>query len=223
MALNTLPTGAFADSSITTDKIANDAVGNTKLDLSANYAFTGTVTGVASGLTKITSHTITAVNEFNITNIFSSTYDNYRIIASGIGVLSTNGEATFRLIDSGGSNVTTNYVNSSTGYAGSASGAQRSGGFWRFHVTESQYANTNSSQAPMISMDIFNPFNASPTKFAGITHYRNAGNSAWITEALAGHNTNNTSCTGLNFVPDNSQTFGNGAGYTKIAVYGYQA
>ena len=213
MALNTLPAGAFADDAISSDKI----------NLANTFAFTGTVTGVPSGLTKISSHTITAVNEFNITSIFSSTYDNYRIIASGIGVLSTNGEATFRLIDSGGSNVTTNYVNSATGYAGSASGAQRSGGFWRFHVTESMYANTNSSQAPMISMDIFNPFNASPTKFAGVTHYRNAGNSAWITETLAGHNENNTSCTGLNFVPDSGQTFGNGAGYTKIVVYGYEA
>jgi hypothetical protein len=85
------------------------------------------------------------------------------------------------------------------------------------------YANTNATQAPMISMDIFNPFNSSPTKFAGVTHYRNAGNSAWITEACAGHNENNTSCTGLNFVPDSGQTFGNGSGYTKIAVYGYQA
>jgi|TARA_R100000458_G_C8202889_1_gene192859 hypothetical protein len=213
----------MALSTIGTNSIADDAVGNTKLDLTANYAFTGTITGVPSGLTKITSHTIQAVNEFNITSIFSSTYDNYRIIASGIGVLSTNGEATFRLIDSSGSNVTSNYVNSAIGYAGGAGGAQRSGGFWRFHVHSSMYANTNATQAPMISMDIFNPFNSSPTKFAGVTHYRNAGNSAWITEACAGHNENNTSCTGLNFVPDSGQTFGNGSGYTKIAVYGYQA
>jgi hypothetical protein len=192
------------------------------INLADTFAFTGTVSGAGGGLVKVSSHTITATSEFNITSIFSSTYENYRIIASGIGLLSTNGEATFRLIDSGGSNVTTNYTNTSVGYTGSAGGTQSSGGFWRFHVTESQYANSNASQAPMISMDIFNPFNASPTKFAGITHYRNAGNSAWITEALAGHNTNNTSCTGLNFVSDDSQNFGNGSGYTKIAVYGYE-
>jgi len=212
MALNTLPAGAFADDAISSDKI----------NLANTFAFTGTVTGVPSGLTKIASHTITAVNEFNITNIFSATYENYRIIASGIGLLSTSGEQTFRLIDSGGSNVTTNYTNSSVGYTGSAGGAQRAGGFWRFHVTQSIYASSNAAEAPMVSMDIFNPFNASDTKFVGITHYRNSGNSAWITETLGGHNTNDTSCTGLNFVPDSSQTYANGAGFTKIAVYGYE-
>ena len=35
----------IADGTIATANIADDAVGNTKLDLSANYAFTGTVTG----------------------------------------------------------------------------------------------------------------------------------------------------------------------------------
>ena len=35
MALNTLPKGGIAD----------DAVDNTKLDLTSNYAFTGTITG----------------------------------------------------------------------------------------------------------------------------------------------------------------------------------
>jgi hypothetical protein len=42
MALTTLPTAALAD----------DAVDNTKLDLAANYAFTGTVTGALANWTE---------------------------------------------------------------------------------------------------------------------------------------------------------------------------
>tara|TARA_R100001509_G_scaffold141479_1_gene96564 strand:+ start:1303 stop:1899 length:597 start_codon:yes stop_codon:yes gene_type:complete len=40
MAVTTIPTAGIAD----------DAVGNTKLDLSENYAFTGTVTGIPTGV-----------------------------------------------------------------------------------------------------------------------------------------------------------------------------
>ncbi len=44
-----LTSADIQDGQITTAKIADDAVGNTKLDLTANYAFTGTVTGTVSG------------------------------------------------------------------------------------------------------------------------------------------------------------------------------
>jgi len=40
------------DGIVTTAKIANDAVDNTKLDLTDNYAFTGTVTGAGGGITE---------------------------------------------------------------------------------------------------------------------------------------------------------------------------
>ena len=41
-----ITTAKIADTAVSTAKIADDAVGNTKLDLSANYTFTGTITGV---------------------------------------------------------------------------------------------------------------------------------------------------------------------------------
>ena len=40
-----ISTAKIADTAVSTAKIADDAVGNTKLDLTANYDFTGTVTG----------------------------------------------------------------------------------------------------------------------------------------------------------------------------------
>ena len=82
MAVTTIPKAGIAD----------DAVDNTKLDLTANYAFTGTITGVPSGLTKITSYTIpSSTSEFNLNGIFTTTYDHYMILASGLGVTSSGG------------------------------------------------------------------------------------------------------------------------------------
>ena len=51
----------MALSTIGTNSIADDAVGNTKLDLTANYAFTGTVSGAAEdNLVKLASTTISS-------------------------------------------------------------------------------------------------------------------------------------------------------------------
>ena len=77
---------------IPTNGIADDAVGNTKLDLTANYDFTGTITGVASGLNKISSYSIPANTvEFNINGIFTAEYENYLVMCSALGVQNTNG------------------------------------------------------------------------------------------------------------------------------------
>ena len=43
-----ISTAKLADSSVSTAKLADDSVGNTKLDLSADFAFTGTVSGAGS-------------------------------------------------------------------------------------------------------------------------------------------------------------------------------
>ena len=50
MTVTTIPTAGIAD----------DAVGNTKLDLTANYAFTGTVSGAFTGVEKITETVLDA-------------------------------------------------------------------------------------------------------------------------------------------------------------------
>ena len=45
-----LTSSDITDGIISTAKIVDDAVGNTKLDLTANYAFTGTITGAGEAL-----------------------------------------------------------------------------------------------------------------------------------------------------------------------------
>tara|TARA_R100001510_G_scaffold19089_1_gene16590 strand:+ start:741 stop:1466 length:726 start_codon:yes stop_codon:yes gene_type:complete len=52
-----LTSSDITDGIISTAKIADDAVGNTKLDLSADYAFSGTVTGTNSDFQKVTAVT----------------------------------------------------------------------------------------------------------------------------------------------------------------------
>ena len=67
----------MALSTIGTNGIADDAVGNTKLDLTANYAFTGTITG-ASQFTLLSTATASNDSTINFNNsLITSTYDHY--------------------------------------------------------------------------------------------------------------------------------------------------
>ena len=213
MALNTLPATAFADDAITADKI----------NLANTFAFTGTVTGVPSGLNKITSYTIpSSTSEFNLNGIFTTTYDHYMILASGLGVTSSGGYWSIRLNQaSDNSHITSNYVNTSLAYGGGTTGAQRSGGSWRLSNATTQYAVTSGEQAPMIQLTVFAPFLSMPTKFSNFSHYRDNSNSAWYTEMNMGHNTENTSVGGLNFVADSGQNAATSE-VSAITVYGIQ-
>ena len=205
---------------IATNGIADDAVGNTKLDLTANYAFTGTITGVPSGLTKITSHTLSSTSEFNLNGIFSADYENYLMVCSGLGVTGSAGYFSIRLKNSGG-NATSNYVASCINWQENAvSGVQRSEGSWRLNLRRASYAATSAEHTPTIQMNIYAPFLAQVTKVNGLSHYRDDNNSQFYTEYMAGHNTNTTSYTDLNFVADNSQNVFTTV--TKLTVYGYQ-
>jgi len=223
MAVTTIPTAGIADTAISTAKIADDAVGNTKLNLASDYAFTGTITGVPSGLNKITSYTIpSSTSEFNLNGIFTTTYDHYMILASGLGVTSSGGYWSIRLNQaSDNSHITSNYVNTSLAYGGGTTGAQRSGGSWRLSNATTQYAVTSGEQAPMIQLTVFAPFLSMPTKFSNFSHYRDSGNSAWYTEMNMGHNTDNTSVGGLNFVADSGQNAATSE-VSAITVYGIQ-
>ena len=213
MAVTTIPKAGITD----------DAVDNTKLDLSSNYAFTGTVTGVPSGLTKITSYPIpSSTSEFNLNGIFTTTYDHYMILASGLGVTSSGGYWSIRLNKaSDNSHITSNYVNTSLAYGGGTTGSQRSEGGWRASNATTNYAVTSGEQAPMLQITVFAPFLSMPTKFTNFSHYRDSGNSAWYTEMNMGHNTDNTSVGGLNFVADSGQNAATSE-VSAITVYGYQ-
>lgn len=78
-----LTSSDITDGIISTAKIADDAVGNTKLNLASDYAFTGTVSGTDMQLL----HTTTVssnVGEVQIDGHFTSAFKNYKIIGSNI-------------------------------------------------------------------------------------------------------------------------------------------
>jgi len=49
MAISKIITDSIADTAVSTAKIADDAIDDTKLDLTDDYAFTGTITGAGGG------------------------------------------------------------------------------------------------------------------------------------------------------------------------------
>jgi len=53
MALSKIGTNSLEDLSVTSGKVANDGIGPNQLNEAANYAFTGTVTGIPVGLQEV--------------------------------------------------------------------------------------------------------------------------------------------------------------------------
>ena len=76
MTVTTIPTAGIAD----------DAVGNTKLDLTENYAFTGTITGTPQGMTFLQGQDASSSSTVTVgsSSLFSSTYKIYMIQGSNI-------------------------------------------------------------------------------------------------------------------------------------------
>jgi len=183
MAVTTIPTAGIAD----------DAVGNTKLNLASDYAFTGTISGTPQGLTLINSTSSTStVEEFSIDNIFTSTYKFYKVYMRV--EYSQNTGFYMRLIQSGGSARTANYYQSeithvvdetsgifsannnvSTFYIGRGSGGNVAGGGNRGH----HYV-----------MDFYDPFGSMPTHmYANAVGYHDS-NGNYYANHISGTNTN---------------------------------
>ena len=110
MAITKIITNSIADTAISTAKIADDAIDDTKLDLTDDYAFTGTITGVSSGVgtvsawvsfnsmntpSIISSGNVSSITDIaqgqydvNFTNAFSNT--NYCTVTGGGGEIRNN-------------------------------------------------------------------------------------------------------------------------------------
>ena len=108
MAVTTIPKAGIAD----------DAVDNTKLDLSANYAFTGTITGTPNDMVKISTTTISsAVATVEFTSLDNSTYPVHVVHMQNVELVSNNKEFCCQ-VGTDSAFVTTNYR--TTGVAGRA-------------------------------------------------------------------------------------------------------
>ena len=112
----------MSKTTVATGGIADDAVGNTKLDLTANYAFTGTISGL--GLNLLSSITISDGDSVaEVPNVLSSTYKTFLMIGTGIEIDTDDNHIRFQVsTDNGSSFVSSSiYDTQGTGYnAGSA-------------------------------------------------------------------------------------------------------
>ncbi len=96
----------MALSTIGTNSIADDAVGNTKLDLTANYTFTGTVSGAGGTYNLISTTDATSASSVSFTNL-SGTGTNIIHVKNLYD--SSDSDFRFRFITSGGEVTDSNY------------------------------------------------------------------------------------------------------------------
>jgi hypothetical protein len=181
-----------------TDKIA-------VYDASAWVYKTGTAAPVAPGIVLVKTQTIgSAVSTVTVSDAFSSTYDNYRIIISG-GVGSADSSISLAL------GATT------TGYYGGC-------GFIRYSDAATVLRSDNNAAAWMraggantntlsLNLDVVQPFNAKPTLVFGT---KVDSSTAGASGAMNGFLNNTTSYTAFTIAVDAGAMTGG-----TIAVYGY--
>ena len=122
-----LTSSDITDGIVSTAKLANDAVDNTKLDLTADYAFSGTITGAgqANDIDHVTTNHITAssVNTCDFTSL-STDYNHFMVKIADFQPSGNNGQLIVRLQTSGSSGFNSGsnaYYNTRTRVYGNAS------------------------------------------------------------------------------------------------------
>jgi hypothetical protein len=165
-------------------------------------------TATASGLTFISKTAFTTSTTININSVFSSTYDNYRIIVFWNTPGGTVGDLTFKLRASG-SDTSANY-NQQRFYANQAStGASRN----PFGTDEWFVGQGATSGIGTMSMDLFRPNLAATTGYT--SQSGNFASNDTGMELTTGTQTDTTQFDGFSLLYSQSNT---GTAY----IYGYQ-
>jgi hypothetical protein len=160
--------------------------------------------GAYPGLRLVKKQTIgTAVSSVQVTNAFSATYDNYRVVISG-GLASGNNYGKFIL-----GSATANYYSAGAGftYAGVATGVAAN------NLADARYTWALTTGWLDLSLEIKNPFLTKNTLF----NFTYTGFSGLASFAGAGYLSDNTSHTSFTISSFGSETLTGGT----IYVYGY--
>jgi hypothetical protein len=196
------------------DTFARLAVGANNTVLTADSS---TATGLkwatpasGSGFTYINSYTFSAVSSHSMNDIFSATYDYYRIVFN-LTTSADNPWALFRLRVGGADNTTSNYSSSFSGSNKSSATQSHD-----FNGTSWVRAVNMASGGTTISMDIQNPF-ATERTLANMTSgaFRTSATTVVLNSTGSGFFNDTTSFTGLTILPDSGTITG------KAKVYGY--
>jgi hypothetical protein len=166
-----------------------------------------TGSNASSGLVLINTTTFSAVSSISVNNVFTSTYDYYKVLINHTG--STTASNTIRLrlagTDNTGANTYKTQENESDGSVNTAT--RRSGDAMLLGAT----SNTADSVCTNV-IDIFNVALASPT---GIQSYNIGSGSNGFMRIIGGYHTVSTAYDGFTFITASGTISG------KLRVYGY--
>jgi len=187
----------------TTTKMAIPYPASTDLvkDGATNMQSLATQVDAKTGLVLISTTTMSAVSSQSVNDVFSTNYDNYRILINGTTI---TGTLTMRLRVSGADSSAASYkmdLYGATLWTNSAYGGYQESGSTNFNVLAE-------SSPASISLDIMNPFNSAKTFLHGETSQNDRGRS-WqgVFDAT-------TSFTGFSLIPGTNIT-------GTVSVYGY--
>jgi hypothetical protein len=161
----------------------------TATSLNDNFTFAAAnPPAVASGLTLINSTTISTAGTTSVNDVFSATYDNYKIFFNQTAS-STAQTLSIRLRVSA-TDATTNYTTQRIGSQGaSAFGGLNEGGTTDFFI------NAINSTKGFFETTLFSPFAAAPTKYLTTSLGENGG--GLLNMVVVGAHTDSTSYTGF--------------------------
>ena len=178
--------------------IADDAVDNTKLDLTANYAFTGTVTG-ASDIVLIKTITVSSsVASVEFKNgvdgvVLDSTYTNYKVVGSNFDTTVAGDELVGQISnDTGSSYKTSGYRGTSnqTYNNGSASGTAVHN--WTNGIQLARNMDTSATETGYFEWTINKPSTSSLQPLLSIGTNRDNNTTAYATLYISGGFYNDT-------------------------------
>jgi hypothetical protein len=156
-----------------------------------------------SGFTLIAEQSYTAAQTVNVNNVFSTTYDNYKIINRSTQASAGSWTMKMRV---GGADTSANYFTQLVyGDGGTAAGGRNVSGTdeWFFG---------DSANSGMTSMDILSPFLSAETQGAALAGYRDG--SAGLVRMIFMSLGDTTSYTGFSLLtPSNADG--------KVSIYGY--
>jgi hypothetical protein len=146
----------------------------------------------AVGLWEITSGTVSSGSSFDLTSVFTSDYDSYKLVLTQIRTASTGGSVQFRLL-SGATPVSTGYFYGGTQVDIALNAISVFRGNGAFELDSGAVV---SSAGAMTTLEIHNPFIARQTAFNGqSTDSRNATGYGGI--SYSGNQSSATSYNGI--------------------------
>lgn len=165
----------------------------------------------SQGMTLINTTSFSAVASQSFTSIFTSTYDNYRVVVN-ISAVSNNDGDHFIRVRSGSSDITSNYIYSSWIKTSGAGDISYNSGSASYVKLGAQDGASAASQA--YSFDIIAPLLTVSTKIlANVSMQNDAG--SWAGGVVTGLNFNATSYDGFTLHTQNGTFTG------TASVYGY--